>query len=90
MRRVFADVRCVRLAAKVRWCRETLSEVGCGLAEVGREDLLFEVTNLELQLHELHLDLMQPLREPAPALAGQARLNGRGQPGSLSKRHVTR
>jgi hypothetical protein len=47
-----------------------LSEVGCQLAEVGREDLLFEITNLEMQLHELHLNLMKPAIK-APAAAPQ-------------------
>jgi hypothetical protein len=74
---VFADVRVVRVAARVRWARETLTEVSTELCEVGREDLLFEVTNLEMQLHELHLQLMQPLAKAAPAPDKQERLRER-------------
>ena len=90
MRPVFADVRAVRLAGKVRWCRETLGEVGCGLAEIGRDDLLFELTNLELQLHELHLELMQPMRKLAPPTPRQERANGRAKPSRIAHAPVTR
>jgi hypothetical protein len=60
---VFADVRAVRCAARIRWAREDLEEVSVQLAQVGREDLLFELTNLCSQLHELHLNVMQPARQ---------------------------
>jgi hypothetical protein len=77
MRLMFADVRAVRLAGKLRWARETCSEVGCGLLEVGREDLLFELTNIELQLHELHLQLMQPFRQDSLSAPQQHTFNER-------------
>jgi hypothetical protein len=44
-----------------------LSEVSAQLADVGRQELLFEITNLECQLHELHLNLMQSGSQLSPA-----------------------
>jgi hypothetical protein len=77
---MYADVRAVRCAGQIRWAREQLEEVATKLCEIGREDLLFQLTNLALELHDLHVDVMKPLtqvpaRPPERKLAKQAREN---------------
>lgn len=56
----------VRLAREVRRSRCSLSEAAAQLCDVGLNDVLFQITNIELQLEELYLQLMEPLAKVAP------------------------
>lgn len=60
---MYRDVQLVRLAGQVRMARSTLSEAAAQLFDVGLNDVLFQLTNVELQLEDIHGQLMDPLRK---------------------------
>ena len=55
------------LAGQVRRARGALSEASAQLFDVGLDDVLFQLTNVECQLEEIHLQLMQPMRKRRPS-----------------------
>ena len=52
-----------RLAGQIRRARCSLSETAAQLGDIGLNDALFELTNVEVQLEEIYLQLMHPLRQ---------------------------
>lgn len=82
---VFADVRRVRAAGRVRMARQMLEEVQLQLSDVAGQDLLFDVAYLAAQLHELHLQVMQPMAYlPLPGTLPSEGDHGRGRAKQLS------
>jgi hypothetical protein len=52
-----------RLAGRIRRARSSLSETSGQLSDIGLDDVLFQLTNVEVQLEEIYLQLMHPLRQ---------------------------
>ena len=52
-----------RLAGRIRRARCSLSETSAELGDIGLDDVLFQLTNVEVQLEEIYLQLMHPLRQ---------------------------
>jgi hypothetical protein len=65
---MYRPVELVRLAGRVRRAREMVSDVGVGLVEIGVEDCLFELANIECELEQIHFELLQPARQRPPRL----------------------
>jgi hypothetical protein len=61
------DVHLVLLAGRIRRARESVSAVAAELVELGHQDLMVELTNVELQLEEIRGQLIQPLLQFAAA-----------------------
>ncbi len=55
------------LASQIRRARCSLSETSAQLVDVGLDDVLFQLTNIECQLEQIHLQLMKPLRQRRPS-----------------------
>ena len=54
-----------RLAGQIRRARCSLSETAAQLGDIGLNDALFQLTNVEVELEEIYLQLMHPLRQVA-------------------------
>ena len=76
---MFADVRVVRIAGQIRRAREVLSETHAQLLDVGFDDVSFHLTQIECELHEAHLNLMQPFRQLPPLPAERQALKERNE-----------
>lgn len=61
---MYNDIRRVRLAGQLRRARESLSHAHAELLDIGLDEFSFKLTNVELELLELHRDLIQPFCQP--------------------------
>lgn len=62
-----------RLAGIVRVARCSLSEASAKLLHVGLDDVLFQLTNIECQLEQVHAQLMEPAVQVPPLPPGARR-----------------
>jgi hypothetical protein len=60
---VVPSYRRAQLASQVRRARCSLSEASAQLLDVGLDDVLLQLTNIECDLEDVYLKLMEPTRQ---------------------------
>jgi hypothetical protein len=60
---MYSDVRRIRLAGRLRRAREAISDAHAELCDISLDQFSFKLTNVELELVEIHRELLEPFSQ---------------------------